>query len=143
MTKFWYKSAYECVCSFFWYFSPAHGSVQYRDSTFIDNFSVNLFNSKLRADPRRRRNVRNEISPFLYLTYVYSSMAACRAVMRLLEFNSNDVYIHSISAAMAGSNPPVTIAHHNIVPHINFQKVSRTRPEVRVTTEHITMSEFP
>ncbi|KAF8974584.1 hypothetical protein BDZ97DRAFT_1751348 [Flammula alnicola] len=55
-----------------------------------------------------------------------TSIAACRAVMRLLDFNSNDVYVHSISAAMTGSNPPVT---HNIPSHLKAQKLALTRPE--------------
>ncbi|PPQ77775.1 LOW QUALITY PROTEIN: hypothetical protein CVT25_011210 [Psilocybe cyanescens] len=68
-----------------------------------------------------------------------SSIAACRAVTRLLEFNSNDVYVHSISAAIAGSNP--TGARH-AAPHLKSKKISLPRPEIRVTTEHITMAEF-
>ncbi|KAF8826541.1 hypothetical protein HHX47_DHR5000306 [Lentinula edodes] len=53
-----------------------------------------------------------------------SSIASCRAVMRLLDYTSGDVYVHSVSGAA-------------MVP-----KFATARPEVLVTTEHITMSEF-
>jgi len=76
-------------------------------------------------------------------TLITRSTAACRAVMRLLEFSSGDVYIHSSSAGATGTNPPITIAHHNFLPHLKSQRGTRTRPEVRVTTEHITMTEYP
>ncbi|KAJ6599284.1 hypothetical protein DFH09DRAFT_1243689 [Mycena vulgaris] len=69
-----------------------------------------------------------------------SSIAACRAVMRLLDYNS-DVYVHSMAAVMPSSDP-----RHSVAP-FSFPAVPRfalTRPEgVLVTTEHITMSEFP
>ncbi|KAJ7591291.1 hypothetical protein C8J56DRAFT_558570 [Mycena floridula] len=60
------------------------------------------------------------------------SIASCRAVMRLLDFNSTDVYIMS---GITNSNPP----RQNIPPFPKFG----ARPEIHVTTEHITMSEFP
>ncbi|KAJ3741380.1 hypothetical protein DFH05DRAFT_1528226 [Lentinula detonsa] len=67
--------------------------------------------------------------------------AAVRAVMRLLDYTSGDVYVHSTSgvAQSSGNNatrqgPPRASA---VVP-----KFATTRPEVLVTTEHITMSEF-
>ncbi|KAJ3981861.1 hypothetical protein F5890DRAFT_1533003 [Lentinula detonsa] len=70
-----------------------------------------------------------------------SSIASCRAVMRLLDYTSGDVYVHSTSgvAQSSGNNatrqgPPRASA---VVP-----KFATTRPEVLVTTEHITMSEF-
>lgn len=48
--------------------------------------------------------------------------------MRLLDYNS-DVYVHSVSAALPSSDMP-------------FPRF--VRPEgVLVTTEHITMNEFP
>lgn len=53
------------------------------------------------------------------------TIAACRAVIRLLEFSSGEVYIHSMPA-IANGNP----------------KYLPKRPEVHVTTEHITMAEF-
>ena len=70
------------------------------------------------------------------VTRVCSSIAACRAVMRLLDFNCNAVYLHPIS--VGESNPPIsmTVNHRS-------QKLSLTLPEVRVVTEHITMTEFP
>ncbi|TFK27079.1 hypothetical protein FA15DRAFT_666815 [Coprinopsis marcescibilis] len=68
-----------------------------------------------------------------------TSIAACRAVIRLVEFRSKEVYVHS--AAVMGSNqgsgrpmPPV---------QVKATKAHLTRPEVHVTTEHITMAEFP
>ncbi|KAJ7095180.1 hypothetical protein B0H15DRAFT_95402 [Mycena belliarum] len=68
-----------------------------------------------------------------------ASIAACRAVMRLLDYNS-DVYIHSMTAVIPSdprhSNMPFSLPS---APRFNL-----TRPEgVLVTTEHITMSEFP
>jgi len=71
-------------------------------------------------------------------------MAACRAVMRLLDFNCNDVYVHSVSAAMAGNsnNAPVPI-RQSLTSHFKPPKMGATRPEIHVTTEHITMAEFP
>lgn len=58
--------------------------------------------------------------------------------MRLLDFNSVDAYVHPIS--MGGSNQS---AAPGKLPHLKGQKLSLTRPEVRVVTEHITMTEFP
>ncbi|KAJ6516086.1 hypothetical protein C8R45DRAFT_958749 [Mycena sanguinolenta] len=58
-----------------------------------------------------------------------SSMAACRAVMRLLDFNS-DVYVHSLSAAIPSNDMP-------------FPRFALRQEGVLVTTEQITMKEFP
>ncbi|KAF7355144.1 hypothetical protein MSAN_01430100 [Mycena sanguinolenta] len=58
-----------------------------------------------------------------------SSMAACRAVMRLLDFNS-DVHVHSLSKAMPSSDMP-------------FPRFALRQEGVLVTTEQITMKEFP
>lgn len=65
------------------------------------------------------------------------SIAACRAVMRLLKFSSNDVYVHSVS--INNSNP----VRQSVAPFAlpKSPKYVR-RPEVHVTTEHITMAEF-
>uniref|UniRef100_A0A8H7Y101 Uncharacterized protein n=1 Tax=Psilocybe cubensis TaxID=181762 RepID=A0A8H7Y101_PSICU len=68
-----------------------------------------------------------------------TSIAACRAVTRLLDFNSSEVYVHSISAAMAGNNP---VGTRHTGPHLKSNKISLPRQEIRVTTEHITMAEF-
>jgi len=64
-----------------------------------------------------------------------TSIAACRAVIRLLEFSSSDVYVHSTSNVASA---------HPTTPYVlpKSPKYSR-RPEVHVTTEHITMAEFP
>ncbi|KAF5393982.1 hypothetical protein D9757_000207 [Collybiopsis confluens] len=67
-----------------------------------------------------------------------TSIASCRAVMRLFEFTSNEVYVHS-GMAQSGSGPHIT---RN--PRISAApQFAMARPEVIVTTEHITMSEFP
>jgi len=58
-----------------------------------------------------------------------SSMAACRAVMRLLDYNS-DVYVHSLSAAIPSADMP-------------FPRFTMRPEGVLVTTEQITMKEFP
>ncbi|KAJ6629203.1 hypothetical protein B0H10DRAFT_30170 [Mycena sp. CBHHK59/15] len=68
-----------------------------------------------------------------------SSIAACRAVMRLLDYNS-DVYVHSLATVMPASDP-----RHGTAPYAlsAVPRFTLTRPEgVLVTTEHITMSEF-
>jgi len=69
-----------------------------------------------------------------------TSIAACRAVIRLLEFRTSDIYVHSASA-INNSNP----ARHGVAPRAlsKAHKIALTRPEVHVTTEHITMAEFP
>ncbi|KAJ7774353.1 hypothetical protein DFH07DRAFT_732907 [Mycena maculata] len=68
------------------------------------------------------------------------SIAACRAVMRLLDYNS-DVYVHSMAAVMPSSDPRHSSAPFSLP---NVARFALTRPEgVLVTTEHITMSEFP
>ncbi|KAF9534413.1 hypothetical protein CPB83DRAFT_844212, partial [Crepidotus variabilis] len=59
-----------------------------------------------------------------------SSIAACRAVMRLLDFSAGELFIHSISGGVTSSNPPVITRH------------PLNRPEIRVTTEQITKAEF-
>ncbi|KAG6820438.1 hypothetical protein H0H93_000434 [Arthromyces matolae] len=67
-----------------------------------------------------------------------SSIAACRAVIRLLEFSTGDVYVHSMSN-IASTHP----IRHSIAPYSpRTPKYALSRPEVRVTTEHITMAEF-
>ncbi|KAF9057379.1 hypothetical protein BJ165DRAFT_27604 [Panaeolus papilionaceus] len=66
-----------------------------------------------------------------------TSIAACRAVLRLLDFRSSDIYIQSFSPGMNGSQPQ---GDHN-TGRLRIQKL-RPHPEVRVTTEHITMAEF-
>jgi hypothetical protein len=61
-------------------------------------------------------------------------------VIRLLEFSSSEVYVHSMSA-ITSSNP----VRHSVAPFVlpKTPKYATTRPEVHVTTEHITMAEFP
>lgn len=67
-----------------------------------------------------------------------TSIAATRAVIRLLEFSATDVYVHSMSN-VAGSNPTRRGAMAAKSQKFN----ALTRPEIHVTTEHITMAEFP
>ncbi|KAJ7047560.1 hypothetical protein C8F04DRAFT_1247192 [Mycena alexandri] len=103
---------------------------------FVVSFSMNCVPAVL--------NLLNLNSPMNVIATIpaatVSSIAACRAVMRLLDYNS-DVYVHSITAAIPSSDP-----RHSNMP-FTFPSVPRfalTRPEgVLVTTEHITMSEFP
>ncbi|KAJ7086675.1 hypothetical protein C8R44DRAFT_650691 [Mycena epipterygia] len=104
---------------------------------FVVTFSMNCVPAVL--------NLLNLNSPMnVYVPYPPEtnkiSIAACRAVMRLLDYNS-DVYVHSLAAVMPSSDP-----RHSNAP-FSFPGVPRfmlTRPEgVLVTTEHITMSEFP
>lgn len=69
-----------------------------------------------------------------------SSIAACRAVIRLMEFSATETYVHEMSkvGAKKGTKP-------SIVPRWSRREkgMSSARPEVHVTTEHITMAEFP
>ncbi|PFH52681.1 hypothetical protein AMATHDRAFT_74138 [Amanita thiersii Skay4041] len=67
------------------------------------------------------------------------SIAACRAVIRLLEFSANDVYIHSLSAVTGSIGVRQSIAPY-VLPRA--PKYALTRPEVHVTTEHIMMAEI-
>ncbi|RDB17243.1 hypothetical protein Hypma_001766 [Hypsizygus marmoreus] len=68
-----------------------------------------------------------------------TSIAACRAVIRLMEFSSGDVYVHSM--------PAITSIHpirHSVAPYSLPKSPIYVvkRPEVHVTTEHIAMAEF-
>ncbi|THV03309.1 hypothetical protein K435DRAFT_292897 [Dendrothele bispora CBS 962.96] len=67
---------------------------------------------------------------------VVSSIASCRAVMRLLEFNSNDShYVGSVSISVGITGNVPTILRSSPIGVI-------TRSEVLVSTEHIKMSDF-
>ncbi|KAJ7068091.1 hypothetical protein C8F01DRAFT_1246633 [Mycena amicta] len=67
-----------------------------------------------------------------------SSIAACRAVMRLLDFNS-DIYVHSLGA-MPTSDPRYSGTPFALPSMTRF---TMNRPEgVLVTREEITMAEF-
>jgi hypothetical protein len=63
-------------------------------------------------------------------------------VIRLLEFSSGEAYIHSLPA-IANSNPTRQNTAPYVHPKSKPQKYAHKRPEVHVTTEHITMAEFP
>ncbi|KAJ7904319.1 hypothetical protein B0H14DRAFT_2662270 [Mycena olivaceomarginata] len=91
---------------------------------FVVTFSMNCIPAVL--------NLLNLNSPMNVIATIpaaaVSSMAACRAVMRLLDYNS-DIYVHSVSGALPSSDMP-------------FPRFVRPAG-VLVTTEHITMNEFP
>ncbi|RXW25156.1 hypothetical protein EST38_g681 [Candolleomyces aberdarensis] len=63
----------------------------------------------------------------------------CRAVMRLLTWSGKDFYVHSASAVASLPRRP----NDPSIPAFKPQRLPLTRPEVHVTTEHITMAEFP
>ncbi|KAL1744409.1 hypothetical protein HDZ31DRAFT_38747 [Schizophyllum fasciatum] len=68
-----------------------------------------------------------------------SSILACRCVMRLLEFNTTDVYVHTISGL--NSIP----GQESLTPytHTKSHAYSISRPaEVVITTEHYSMAEY-
>ncbi|KAK0468117.1 uncharacterized protein EV420DRAFT_1635375 [Desarmillaria tabescens] len=70
-----------------------------------------------------------------------SSIASGRAVMRLLDFHSHDVYVHSMSGMSSGNTPPRAPAPTTFA--VSVAAPPLTRPEVHVTTEHFTMHEYP
>lgn len=61
--------------------------------------------------------------------------------MRLLDYTSGDVYVHSVSGAGQSSGNNGTRQGHPRASAM-VPKFATARPEVLVTTEHITMSEF-
>ncbi|KAH6915143.1 hypothetical protein BKA70DRAFT_1420088 [Coprinopsis sp. MPI-PUGE-AT-0042] len=68
-----------------------------------------------------------------------TSIAACRAVIRLIEFKAPELYVHGAGpSSHIGSRRPFGPAGTPRPP-----KLSSPRAEVHVTTEHITMAEFP
>ncbi|RDB23295.1 hypothetical protein Hypma_009572 [Hypsizygus marmoreus] len=103
---------------------------------FLVSFSTNCIPAVL--------NVLNLNTPMNVIATIpaatITSIAACRAVIRLLEFSSGDVYVHSMSAIT--STHPI---RHSIAPYSLPKSPNYVvkRPEVHVTTEHITMAEFP
>ncbi|KAH0587380.1 hypothetical protein H2248_006177 [Termitomyces sp. 'cryptogamus'] len=101
---------------------------------FLISFSTNCIPAVL--------NVLNLNTPMNVMATIpaatVTSIAACRAVIRLLDFKSNDVYVHSMSN-IASVHP----IRHSIAPYSpKSPKYALKRPEVHVTTEHITMAEF-
>ncbi|KXN87874.1 hypothetical protein AN958_07883 [Leucoagaricus sp. SymC.cos] len=70
-----------------------------------------------------------------------TSIAACRAVIRLMEFSTSEAYVHDMSHVAQASNTVKQTILSRL--HPKREKSMSTRPEVRVTTEHITMAEFP
>ncbi|GLB33590.1 hypothetical protein LshimejAT787_0104740 [Lyophyllum shimeji] len=105
---------------------------------FLISFSTNCIPAVL--------NVLNLNAPMNVIATIpaatVTSIAACRAVIRLLEFSgTSDVYVHSMSN-IASSHPQI---RHSMAPYVlpKSPKYALKRPEVHVTTEHITMAEFP
>ena len=94
------------------------------------------------------------LAPLIFLTRSaqipaasISSILACRCVMRLLEFNTTDVYVHTISGlnSIPGGRESFTPYTHtkDLGAHTKSQAYSITRPaEVVITTEHYSMAEF-
>lgn len=68
-----------------------------------------------------------------------TSVASSRAVIRLLEFSPGEVYVHSIPAVTNSHPTRQSGAPYAIPKSSKYTK----RPEVHVTTEHLTMAEFP
>ncbi|KAF8639928.1 hypothetical protein AX17_001178 [Amanita inopinata Kibby_2008] len=103
---------------------------------FLISFSTNCIPAVL--------NVLNLNTPMNVIATIpaatVTSIAACRAVIRLLEFSAADVYIHSMTGIVNGDPSRQSIAPFAL-PRV--PKYALTRPEVHVTTEHITMAEFP
>jgi len=103
---------------------------------FVVTFSMNCVPAVL--------NLLNLNSPMNVIATIpaatVSSMAACRAVMRLLEYNSEVVYVHSLGAAMPSSDP-----RHSNMPFTlpTVPRFALRSEGVLVTTEQITMEEFP
>jgi len=104
---------------------------------FLISFSTNCIPAVL--------NILNLNTPMNVIATIpaatITSIAACRAVIRLLEFSgTNDVYVHSMSNIT--STHPI---RHSMAPYSlpKSPKYALKRPEVHVTTEHITMAEFP
>ncbi|KIK65477.1 hypothetical protein GYMLUDRAFT_70588 [Collybiopsis luxurians FD-317 M1] len=62
--------------------------------------------------------------------------------MRLLDFTSSGVYVHSTTGA-AQSGAGGNRGRHRHPASVTIPQFAPTRPEVMVTTEQITMSEFP
>ncbi|KAF5369827.1 hypothetical protein D9758_001254 [Tetrapyrgos nigripes] len=93
---------------------------------FLATFSANCIPAVL--------NVLNLNTPMNVIATIPA--AVIRAVMRLLEFNQNDgQYVPSVSVVSIGGSSNT---------HTAFRRVSvKPSPQVLVTTEHITMSEFP
>ncbi|KAF9449909.1 hypothetical protein P691DRAFT_515225 [Macrolepiota fuliginosa MF-IS2] len=105
---------------------------------FLISFTVNCIPAVL--------NVLNLNTPMNVIATVpaamVTSIAACRAVIRLMEFSSSEPYVHDMSH-ISGSG--TKSAKQSIIPRLRSkrEKTMSTRPEVHVTTEHITMAEFP
>jgi hypothetical protein len=58
-----------------------------------------------------------------------------------MEFNSKEAYVHDMSHVAAQTSKTAKQSITRLLP--KREKSMNTRPEVHVTTEHITMAEFP
>ncbi|KAL9712472.1 hypothetical protein Ac2012v2_003710 [Leucoagaricus gongylophorus] len=82
---------------------------------------------------------------YLYLQVpaaMITAIASCRAVVRLMEFSTTEAYVHDmthvvpqVTKTVPGTTVPCLLSRRG-------QSQSH-RPEVHVTTEHITMAEYP
>ncbi|PBL02297.1 hypothetical protein ARMGADRAFT_249340 [Armillaria gallica] len=104
---------------------------------FVVTFSCNCIPAVL--------NILNLNTPMNVIATVpaalVSSIASGRAVMRLLDFHSHDVYVHSMSGMSSGNTPPRAPVPAAFA--VSVAAPPLTRPEVHVTTEHFTMHEYP
>ncbi|TDL29316.1 hypothetical protein BD410DRAFT_758075 [Rickenella mellea] len=66
----------------------------------------------------------------------FSAIAACRAVIRLQDYQPPDYYIHSASGMIVTSSGAARTGQGNP------PRFTLTRPEVQITTDRITMQEF-
>lgn len=59
-----------------------------------------------------------------------------------MEFTATETYVHDMSHISGNGNKS---AKHSVIPRLlsRREKSMSMRPEVHVTTEHITMAEFP
>jgi len=102
---------------------------------FLISFSMNCIPAVL--------NVLNLNTPMNVMATIpaamITSIAACRAVIRLMEFSASEAYIHDMSHVATGGRS----LKQSIIPRARRREKCMSRPEVHVTTEHITMAEFP
>ncbi|KAF5321917.1 hypothetical protein D9619_000954 [Psilocybe cf. subviscida] len=103
---------------------------------FIVSFSTNCIPAVLNVlDLNTPMNVIGMI-PATTVT----SIAACRAVMRLLDFNAGGVLLYPSPAGIANSNAPGLA--HCTASRLRASSGNPKRAEVRVTTEQMTMTEL-
>lgn len=104
----------------------------------LTNFFHGMFTGPCRDD-----NVGVNLTsdtPCPHIIFCTSSIAACRAVIRLMEFSATEAYVHDMTHVSGNKG-----AKQSVIPRLRSrrEKSMSTRPEVHVTTEHFTMAEFP